>query len=111
MSRFILGNCIDIMGGFPDRAVDFILTDPRTWSASVTAGPHPCRGQNRRVAPACLQSDVPRTQKRRADGQFLRLEPRRSFYGRMEKRRVQRGRASGVHQNLLVQIRLCRLPP
>lgn len=28
MSRFILGNCIDIMGGFPDRAVDFILTDP-----------------------------------------------------------------------------------
>jgi hypothetical protein len=43
MSRFILGNCIDIMGGFPDRAVDFILTDPRTWSASVTvpAAPSP----------------------------------------------------------------------
>lgn len=28
MSRFILGNCVDIMAGFPDRAVDFILTDP-----------------------------------------------------------------------------------
>ncbi|EPL0242980.1 DNA methyltransferase, partial [Klebsiella pneumoniae] len=22
MSRFILGNCIDVMRGFPDRAVD-----------------------------------------------------------------------------------------
>ncbi|HBC0039878.1 TPA: DNA methylase [Salmonella enterica] len=28
MSRLILGNCVDIMAGFPDRAVDFILTDP-----------------------------------------------------------------------------------
>ncbi|EBI8251085.1 DNA methylase [Salmonella enterica subsp. enterica serovar Bredeney] len=28
MSRLILGNCVDIMSGFPDRAVDFILTDP-----------------------------------------------------------------------------------
>ncbi|ECO1727408.1 DNA methylase, partial [Salmonella enterica] len=26
MSRFILGNCVDIMSGFPERAVDFILT-------------------------------------------------------------------------------------
>ncbi len=36
MSRFILGNCIDIMAGFPDRAVDFILADPRIWSVFVT---------------------------------------------------------------------------
>ncbi len=28
MSRFILGNCIQIMSGFPDNVVDFILTDP-----------------------------------------------------------------------------------
>ncbi|MGY0160683.1 DNA methylase [Edwardsiella tarda] len=28
MSRFILGNCVDIMAGFPAAAVDFILTDP-----------------------------------------------------------------------------------
>ncbi|HAU2960455.1 TPA: adenine-specific DNA-methyltransferase, partial [Salmonella enterica subsp. diarizonae] len=28
MSRLILGNCVDIMASFPDRAVDFILTDP-----------------------------------------------------------------------------------
>lgn len=26
--RFILGNCIDVMRGFPDRAVDLIVTDP-----------------------------------------------------------------------------------
>ncbi|HBW6825324.1 DNA methylase, partial [Raoultella ornithinolytica] len=26
MSRFILGNCIDVMRGFPDRAVDLIVT-------------------------------------------------------------------------------------
>ncbi|EFQ1137459.1 TPA: DNA methylase, partial [Salmonella enterica] len=26
MSRLILGNCVDIMSGFPERAVDFILT-------------------------------------------------------------------------------------
>lgn len=28
MSRFIQGNCIQIMSGFPGKAVDFILTDP-----------------------------------------------------------------------------------
>ncbi|SUH95444.1 methylase [Salmonella enterica subsp. arizonae] len=28
MSRLIQGNCVDIMSTFPDRAVDFILTDP-----------------------------------------------------------------------------------
>lgn len=28
MSRFIQGNCVDIMSIFPERAVDFILTDP-----------------------------------------------------------------------------------
>ncbi len=28
MSRFILGNCVNIMASFPDLAVDFILTDP-----------------------------------------------------------------------------------
>lgn len=28
MSRFVQGNCVEIMAGFPDKAVDFILTDP-----------------------------------------------------------------------------------
>ena len=28
MSRFLLGNCIQIISEFPDNAVDFILTDP-----------------------------------------------------------------------------------
>lgn len=28
MSRFILGDCVQVMSRFPPRAVDFILTDP-----------------------------------------------------------------------------------
>lgn len=28
MSRFVLGNCIDVMTRIPDNAIDFILTDP-----------------------------------------------------------------------------------
>ncbi len=28
MSRFVLGNCIDVMARIPDNAIDFILTDP-----------------------------------------------------------------------------------
>lgn len=28
MSRFVLGNCIDVMALIPDNAIDFILTDP-----------------------------------------------------------------------------------
>ncbi|MFV1400474.1 DNA methylase, partial [Klebsiella pneumoniae] len=28
MSRFIQGNCVHIMSGFPEKAVDFNLTDP-----------------------------------------------------------------------------------
>ncbi|HGV7975014.1 TPA: DNA methyltransferase, partial [Escherichia coli] len=27
-SRFVLGNCIDVMARIPDNAIDFILTDP-----------------------------------------------------------------------------------
>jgi site-specific DNA-methyltransferase (adenine-specific) len=28
MSRLILGDCQQVMSGFPSRCVDFILTDP-----------------------------------------------------------------------------------
>lgn len=28
MSRYILGDCVQVMSRFPARAVDFILTDP-----------------------------------------------------------------------------------
>lgn len=28
MSRFVLGNCIDVMARIPDNGIDFILTDP-----------------------------------------------------------------------------------
>ncbi len=36
MSRFVLGNCIDVMARIPDNAIDFILTDRRTSSVFVT---------------------------------------------------------------------------
>lgn len=28
MSRYVLGNCVEVMSGFPDKVVDLILTDP-----------------------------------------------------------------------------------
>ena len=28
MSRYVLGNCVEVMSGFPDKAVDLILTAP-----------------------------------------------------------------------------------
>ncbi|STZ75021.1 putative methylase [Klebsiella pneumoniae subsp. ozaenae] len=28
MSRLILGDCVQVMTGIPEKAVDFILTDP-----------------------------------------------------------------------------------
>ena len=36
MSRFVLGNCIDVMARIPDNGIDFILTDPHTSSVFVT---------------------------------------------------------------------------
>lgn len=28
MSRFMHGDSVQVMGGFPDKSIDFILTDP-----------------------------------------------------------------------------------
>lgn len=44
MSRFILGNCIDIMGGFPDRTVDFILIESFTHPNAIVLDPFPGSG-------------------------------------------------------------------
>nr|ULG18964.1 DNA methylase [Serratia proteamaculans] len=41
MSRFLLGNCVQIMSEFPDNAVDFILTDPHTLLISVIVAGDP----------------------------------------------------------------------
>ncbi|KDT78389.1 putative adenine-specific DNA methylase [Escherichia coli 3-373-03_S1_C2] len=43
MSRFVLGNCIDVMARIPDNAIDFILTAPprRTSSVFVTVSGAP----------------------------------------------------------------------
>ncbi len=43
MSRFVLGNCIDVMARIPDNAIDFILTDRRTSSVFVTVSGAPRR--------------------------------------------------------------------
>ncbi len=99
MSRFVLGNCIDVMARIPDNAIDFILTDPpylvgfRDRSGRTIAGDV----NDDWLQPA--SNEMYRVLKRRADGQLLRLEPCRSLYGRPETRRIQRGRAPRVHQN------------
>ena len=40
MSRFVLGNCIDVMTRIPDNAIDFILTDPPYLVGFVTVPAH-----------------------------------------------------------------------
>lgn len=42
MSRFILGDCIDVMRGFPDRAVDLIVL--RTVQAARLPATSPMNG-------------------------------------------------------------------
>ncbi len=55
MSRFVLGNCIDVMTRIPDNAIDFILTDPpylvgfRDRSGRTIAGDKTMNGCNRPV--------------------------------------------------------------
>jgi site-specific DNA-methyltransferase (adenine-specific) len=73
------------MSGFPDNAVDFILTDPpylvgfRDRQGRTIAGDK----TDEWLQPAC--HEMYRVLKRRADGELLRLEPRRSLYGCVEK--------------------------
>lgn len=99
MSRFVLGNCIDVMTRIPDNAIDFILTDPpylvgfRDRSGRTIAGDK----TDEWLQPAC--NEMYRVLKRRADGELLRLEPRRSLYGRLEKCGIQRCWSPGLHQN------------
>ncbi|WP_225932703.1 DNA methyltransferase [Escherichia coli] len=82
MSRFVLGNCIDVMARIPDNAIDFILTDPpylvgfRDRSGRTIAGDK----TDEWLQPAC--NEMFRVLKRRVNGELLRLEPRRSLYGR-----------------------------
>ncbi len=85
MSRFVLGNCIDVMARIPDNAIDFILTDPpylvgfRDRSGRTIAGDV----NDDWLQPA--SNEMYRVLKRRADGQLLRLEPCRSLYGRPKR--------------------------
>lgn len=61
MSRFILGNCIDVMRGFPDRAVGLIVTDPPYLVGfKGPSGQTDCRGCDGRMAATGHAGDVPR---------------------------------------------------
>ena len=99
MSRFVLGNCIDVMARIPDNAIDFILTDPpylvgfRDRSGRTIAGDK----TDEWLQPAC--NEMYRVLKKRADGELLRLEPRRSLYGGLEKCGIQRCWSPRLHQN------------
>lgn len=112
MSRFIQGNCVHIMSGFPDNAVDFILTDPpylvgfRDRQGRTIAGDK----TDEWLQPAChemyrvLKKDTLMVE-------LLRLEPRRSLYGCLEKCGIQRCRPPGVYQNLHIEGRIRGLSP
>ncbi len=108
MSRFVLGNCIDVMARIPDNGIDFILTDPpylvgfRDRQGRTIAGDK----TDEWLQPAC--NEMYRVC---ADGQLLRLEPRRSLYGRLEKCGIQCGWAPGLHQKLHIEGRICGLSP
>ncbi|VDA49452.1 hypothetical protein BANRA_05326 [Klebsiella pneumoniae] len=75
MSRFILGNCIDVMRGFPDRAVDLIVTDPPYLVGFKDRQGRQIAGDvtDEWLQPATLE--MYRVLKRRTDGELLQLEP------------------------------------
>ncbi len=93
MSRFVLGNCIDVMARIPDNAIDFILTDPpylvgfRDRQGRPLLVIKPMNGDDGRKSPSCCSvtggmvtghDDVPVTQPGGAviPAQFLhRMQP------------------------------------
>lgn len=112
MSRFVLGNCIDVMTRIPDNAIDFILTDPpylvgfRDRSGRTIAGDK----TDEWLQPAC--NEMYRVLKKDA----LMV----SFYGwnrvdrfmkRLEKCGIQRCWSPGLHQKLHIEGRICGLSP
>lgn len=112
MSRFIQGNCVHIMSGFPDNAVDFILTDPlylvgfRDRQGRTIAGDK----TDEWLQPA--SHEMYRVLKK--DALLI------SFYGwnrvdrfmaAWKKSGIQRCRPPGVYQNLHIEGRICGLSP
>ncbi|BBF51466.1 DNA methyltransferase [Escherichia coli] len=111
MSRFVLGNCIDVMARIPDNAIDFILTDPpylvgfRDRSGRTIAG------------------DVNDDWLQPASNEMYRVLKKRravwsAFYGwnRIDRFMAAWKRAgfsvvgTCVHQKLHIQICICRVP-
>lgn len=111
MSRFVLGNCIDVMARIPDNGIDFILTDPpylvgfRDRQGRTIAGDK----TDEWLQPAC--NEMYRVLKKDA----LMV----SFYGwnRVDrfippgKCGIQCGWAPGLHQKLHIEGRICGLSP
>ncbi|XJB52468.1 DNA methyltransferase (plasmid) [Escherichia coli] len=108
MSRFVLGNCIDVMARIPDNAIDFILTDPpylvgfRDRSGRTIAGDvnddwlQPASNEMYRV----LKKDALMVS-------FYGWNRVDRFMSAWKTRRIQRGRAPRVHQKLHIQICVC----
>ncbi len=104
MSRFILGNCIDVMRGFPDRAVDLIVTDPPYLVGFKDRQGRQIAGDvtDEWLQPATLEM-YRVLKKERADGELLRLEPCGPLYGRVEGGRILCRGPACVHQKLCLQ--------
>lgn len=110
MSRFILGDCVQVMSRFPSRAVDFILTDPPYLVGYKDRTGRTIAGDNTSewLQPACHEI-VPRAEERQPAGELLRLEPRRSVYQRLESGRLSHRGSCCLCQNLRIEIHLCRI--
>jgi len=112
MSRFIQGDCEQVMSGFPSNAVDFILTDP-PYLVGFTdrTGRTIANDKQGGLAAAGQQRDVPGAQTQQPGSQFLRLESGGLVYAGMESGGVPRGWPRRVYQNLRIKIGVRRLPP
>ncbi len=97
MSRFILGNCIDVMRGFPDRAVDLIVTDPPYLVGFKDRQGRQIAGD---VTDEWLQ---PATLEMYRVLKILRLEPGGPLYGCVEGGRILCRGPACVHQKLCLQ--------
>lgn len=60
------------------------------------------------VGAASERADVPRSEKQRPGGEFLRLEPRGHLYAGLNGGALPRRRARRFHQNLRLEIGVCR---
>ncbi|WP_237580019.1 DNA methyltransferase [Salmonella enterica] len=111
MSRFVLGNCIDVMARIPDNAIDFILTDPpylvgfRDRSGRTIAGDK----TDEWLQPACNEMyRVPKTNALMVSFYVWNRVDRFVAAGKM---RDSAWSDTGVYQKLHIEGRICGLSP